>query len=67
MWQDARAHARATNSIAVNDNSHQLLKAQGTVGSQFDNPMEVSTQVHSSWLAVVSAAEWVLVDVVAGA
>ena len=61
MWQSARA----TNSIAASDNCHQLLKAQGTVGSQFDNPTEVSIQVHSSWLLVVSATEWVPVDVVA--
>ena len=65
MWQGARAHARATNSIAVSDNCHRLLKAQGTVGSQFNNSMEVSIRVHSSWLPVVSVAEPVPVDVVA--
>ena len=57
MWQGARARTRATNSIPASDNCHRLLKTQGTVGSQFDNPTEVSMRVHSSWLAVVSAAE----------
>ena len=65
MRQGAKACARATNSIAESDNYHRLLKAQGTVGSQFDNPTEVSVWVHSSWLPVVSAAEQVPVDVVA--
>ena len=65
MWQGAGACARATNSIAASDNYHRLLKAQGTVGSQFDNLLEVSVRIHSSWLAIVSVAKWVLVDVVA--
>ena len=65
MWQGTRARARATNSIAASDNYHRLLKAQGTVGSQFRNPTEVSIRVHSSWLPVVSVAERVSVDVVA--
>ena len=48
-------------SIAASNNCHQLLKAQGTLGSQFDNPTEVSVRVRSSWLPVVSLAERVLV------
>ena len=65
LWQGAKARTRATNSIAASDNCHRLLKPQGTVGSQFANPMEVSIRVRSSWLPVVSAAERVPVDVVA--
>ena len=71
MWQGAKAHQNnqfnGPYSKIASDNCHQLLKTQGTVGLQFDNPTEVSIRVHSSWLPVVSAAGRVPVDVVAAA
>ena len=51
----------------MSDSCHQLLKAQGTGGLQFDNPTEVSTRVHRQFSAsgTVLAAERVPVDVIA--
>ena len=60
IWQGARACTRATYLIAASNNCHRLLKTQGTVGSKFDNPTEMSIiiQVHSSWLLAASVSSW---------